>query len=217
MAPFSCCYPRKVWATRANVCRADPIEGASQSKMKPSKLLHVAFAAVWLVLASGCATVKNPPPVVDRTVDLSRFMGPWYVVAGQFTWLERNAYNGIESYELKPDGTIATTYTFRKGGFDGPLKTYRPSGSVFNRENNAEWRMQFLWPFKAAFLILYLDDEYRWTVIGEPTRKYLWIMAREPTIPGEIMEAITTRLAEIGYDTTKILPMPQKWPESSPR
>lgn len=182
-----------------------------------SKILQFAIPALGLALLAGCATVKDAPPVVDRKVELERFMGPWYVVAGRFTWLERNAYNGVESYELKPDGTIATTYAFRKGGFDGPLKTYYPSGSVFNRENNAEWRMQFLWPFKAAYLILFVDDEYRWTVIGEPSRKYLWIMAREPHIPDDIMESITARLAEIGYDTTKIVPMPQQWPEARPR
>ena len=77
-------------------------------------------------------------------------MGDWYVVAGQLTWLEKEAYNGVETYELKEGGKIATTYTFRKGGFDGPVKTYHPSGYVFNRESNAEWRMQFVWPFEAA-------------------------------------------------------------------
>lgn len=142
-------------------------------------------------------------------------MGPWYVIAGKFTWLERNAHNGIESYELKPDGTIATTYQFRDGGFDKPLKAYHPKGFVHNHENNAEWRMQFVWPFKAAYLIVYLDDDYRYTAIGEPDRKYVWIMSREPHVPPEEMERIKNRLKEIGYDLSDIRTMPQQWPETA--
>lgn len=164
-------------------------------------------------LLTGCATV-NPPPTVPQKVDLPRFMGDWYVVAGQLTWLEKEAYNGVETYELKEGGKIATTYTFRKGGFDGPVKTYHPSGYVFNRESNAEWRMQFVWPFEAAYLILFLDDEYRYTVIGEPGRKYLWIMARKPHIPDDVMKTILSHLEGIGYDVSKIKAMPQKWTES---
>ena len=169
-------------------------------------------------LASGCATTRTPPPVVDKKVDLQRFMGPWYVVAGQFTWIERKAWNGIESYELKPDGTIATTYTFRKGGADGPLKSYHPSAIIVDRESNAEWGMRFLWPFRATFLILFLDEEYLYTVIGEPDRKYLWIMSRTPTIPDDVMKTIEQRMTDIGYDPAKFTRMPQVWPEpaSSP-
>lgn len=180
------------------------------------------FAAYFLLVASSlllcsCTTSRPHLPIVDRKVDLERFMGDWYVIAGKFTFLEKNAFNGIESYELKPDGKIATTYTFRKGGFDGPLKRYNPTGFIHNPENNAEWRMQFLWPFKTPYLILYLDEEYRYTAIGEPDRKYLWIMAREPDVPDSVMNAITSRLTEVGYDTSSLQTMPQQWPETSPR
>lgn len=184
--------------------------------MNMKKISALCVGGIGLSLVTGCATVR-PPPVVSQKVDLNRFAGPWYVIAGQFTWLENGAHNGIESYELKPDGKIATTYEFRKGGFDGPLKRYHPTGAVFDHANNAEWRMQFLWPFKAKYLILFLDEAYRYTVIGEPGRKYLWIMAREPRIPAEVMTTITNRLAEIGYDTGKITFMPQQWPEKASR
>ena len=184
-------------------------------KAKIMRIMVMAGAAAWL--AGGCASTGTPPPVVDRKVDLERFMGPWHVVAGQFTWLERHAWNGIESYELEPDGTIATTYTFRKGAADGPLKSYHPSAIVYDRETNAVWGMRFLWPFRATFLILFLDDEYRYTVIGEPDRKYLWIMSRTPSIPDEVMQGIERRMREIGYDPAQFKRMPQVWPETPPR
>ena len=75
-------------------------------------------------------------------------------------FLEKDAYNAVESYELSEDGSILTTFRFNKGSFDGPQKTMNPKAFVYNTETNAEWRMQFLWPFKAVYLITYLADDY---------------------------------------------------------
>ena len=53
-------------------------------------------------------------------------MGDWYVIANIPTFLEKNAYNPIESYEINPDGTIATTFSFNAGSYDGEQKIYHP-------------------------------------------------------------------------------------------
>ena len=86
-------------------------------------------------------------------VDLEKYMGDWYVIANIPTFIEKNAINAIESYKLSSDGIIHTTFSFNKGSPEGEKKIYRPKGFVFNTETNAEWRMQFLWPFKMPFLI----------------------------------------------------------------
>jgi apolipoprotein D and lipocalin family protein len=162
-------------------------------------------------LFAGCATTPPPPPVAQK-VDLERFMGDWYVIAGKFTWLERDAHNAIEQYTLREDGRIDTTFTFRRGGFDGPEKVYRPLGSIYDTETNAEWRMQFLWPFKAAYLILYLDDAYQYTAIGVPSRRYLWIMSRTTTIPESQMNSILGHLRSVGYDLSDLQWIPHAAP-----
>ena len=81
------------------------------------------------------------------------------------------------------DKTIATTFTFRKGSFDGERKEYNPTGYVRNELTNAEWGMQFIWPIKADYRIIYLTDDYSQTIIGRNKRDYVWIMARTPEIP----------------------------------
>ena len=78
---------------------------------------------------AGCRSV-HPPIALADDVDLERFMGDWYVIANIPTRLERDAYGAVESYRLEPDGTVATTFTFRKGGFDGERKQYTPRGFV---------------------------------------------------------------------------------------
>ena len=68
-----------------------------------------------------------------------------------------------------------------------------------------------LWPFKLPFLIIELDKEYSYTVIGYPSRKFVWIMAREPKMEEERYNKILDNLADIGYDTTLIQKVPQHW------
>ncbi len=137
-------------------------------------------------------------------------MGDWYVIAHIPAFIEDEAHNAVESYALDKDGTIATTYVFNDGGLDGPLKTYRPRGFVHNDETKAEWRMQFVWPFKAAYLIVHLDDAYQTTVIGVPDRDYAWIMARTKTLPEARYQELVEILAETGHDLTKLRRVPHR-------
>ncbi|WP_026333196.1 lipocalin family protein [Thioalkalivibrio sp. ALM2T] len=167
------------------------------------------FAGLVLgILMTGCSSPQKMP-TVDH-VELDRYMGDWYVIANIPTFLERDAYNALEQYALNDDGTIATTFSFNKGGFDGPRREYNPTGFV-QSEDNAEWGMRFLWPFKAEFLIVYLDEDYSQTVIGRSKRDYVWIMAREPAMPEDDYQAILAYLDELGYDTDEIQRVPQRW------
>ena len=144
-------------------------------------------------------------------VDLERFMGDWYVIANIPTFVEKGAHNALENYALNSDGTIATTFTFRKDGFDGKLKEYNPKGFVLDTETNALWGMRFIWPLKSDYRVVYLDDDYSTTVIGRNARDFVWIMARTPTIPESEYEAIVDFVGGLGYDTSKIERVPQRW------
>lgn len=170
----------------------------------------IAAAAGWALgmLVTACGPSLPPLETVPR-VDIPRFMGDWYVIANIPTWIEEGAHNAVESYRLDADGTIATTFTFNKGGFDGPVKTHNPRGFIIDPASNAVWGMQFLWPIKAEYLIIYLNEDYSQTVIGRSKRDYVWIMARTPTIPEEDYAAILDVIAGQGYDIQKIRPVPQ--------
>ena len=144
-------------------------------------------------------------------VDLQKFMGPWYVIANIPTFLEKEAYNAVETYRLNDDGTIATTFTFRKGGFDGKQKEYNPKGFVRDEESNALWGMRFVWPIKADYRIVYLDDDYSKTIIGRQSRDYVWIMARTPTISESDYKMLLSKVESLGYDMTKVKRVPQSW------
>ena len=162
------------------------------------------------LLLAGCQASLPPLETVEQ-VDLERFMGDWYVIANIPTFIEQGAHNAVESYRLDDDGTIATTFTFRKDAFDGPEKAYHPRGFVRNTQSNAEWGMQFIWPIKADYRIVYVDDDYSQTIIGRNKRDYAWIMARTPTISREDFFEHVKLLREQGYDTEKLKVVPQRW------
>ena len=173
-------------------------------------ILAPGLASLALVALPGCGVSpqKVTVPVVEK-VDLPRFMGPWYVIGVIPTFIEKDAYNAIETYELAPDGTIKTTFTLNKGGFDGERKVYTPRGFVVPGTNNAIWGMQFIWPVKAEFVISHLDADYTETIIARSARDYVWIMARTPIIDDARYAALVQRVADMGYDTTKLVKVPQ--------
>ena len=136
-------------------------------------------------------------------------MGDWYVIASIPTSIEKEAYNAVESYRLAEDGTIETTFSFNKGAFDGPLKVYRPRGFIQDKQSNAVWGMQFFWPFKAEYRVIYLAEDYSLTVIGRTKRDYVWIMARKPFIPKADYNRILAFIGDQGYDISRLRKVPQ--------
>ncbi len=172
-------------------------------------------ALVASMFAAGCAHTPPTIPPVD-SVDLQRFMGDWYVIANIPSFPEREAYNAVETYELGDDGRIMTTFRFRKGSFDAPVKIMHPVGRVIPGSGNAVWDMQVFWPIKAEYVIVGLDDDYSQTIIGRSKRDYAWVMARTPTISEQDYQAALAKLTALGYSLEKLRKVPQQWPETAP-
>ncbi len=159
------------------------------------------------LVTAACSSPAAMPPVAH--VDLPRFMGDWYVIAHIPSWPERDAYDAVESYALRDDGRIQTTFRYRDGSFDEPIKTMTPIGTVRPDTGNAVWGMQFIWPIQAEYVIAYLDDDYRTTIVGRSKRDYVWIMARSPRLDDAEYAGLVERVAALGYDTGKLRRVPR--------
>ncbi len=179
----------------------------SQNNSNIARLARLLGLLPVMTLAA-CSTYSPVRTVAQ--LDLERFMGDWYVIANIPTFIERKAHNAIESYELVGSKRVATTFRFNQGAFDGPLKTYKPTGFVTDDPSNAIWRMQFIWPIKADYRVIYLNADYTQTVIGRNKRDFVWIMARTPSIPEANYLAILGEISRQGYDISKIQTVPQR-------
>ena len=169
------------------------------------------FAAGAAGLLAACNTMPALPPLETAAqVDLPRFMGDWYVIASIPTRFERNIHNAVERYDLRPDGLIATTFTYNDGAPDGPLKRMTPVGTVVDKRSNAVWTMRFIWPFEADYRIAYLAADYSQVIIGREKRDYVWIMARSPRLSAADDAALVARVAAMGYDTALLQRVPHR-------
>ena len=180
--------------------------------MNTLRILVVATSTLF-----GACVMSNAQPLeaIDRHIELERFMGDWYVIASIpiDLWFasEAGAHNAVENYALLDNGKIKTTYTFRRDGFDGEEEQFNPVGWVHNTETNAEWRMQFVWPFRSAYLIAWLDENYEHTIIGVPDRSHVWIMSRSPDIGEANYNRLIEITAELGHDTKLLQRIPHRW------
>jgi apolipoprotein D and lipocalin family protein len=180
-------------------------------RQKPLETSRLRRLAGWLaapLLVAGCSQPATIPNAGN--VDIERFMGPWYVIANIPTFIERGAHNAVETYARDPDGTIATTFSFRRDAFDGKLVEYHPRGFV-SEDSTSIWGMRFIWPIKAEYVIAYVAPDYSQTIIARSARDYVWIMARTPTLPDEDYARLVAFVGELGYDTAKLERVPQQW------
>jgi apolipoprotein D and lipocalin family protein len=160
-------------------------------------------------LLAGCATTARLPLRTVPHVDLNRYMGDWYVIANIPYVLENGKVATLDRYAPRPDGRMDNIFIFRKGSFDAPEQQWHGISWVHNRETNAEWRVQFIWPFRVPYLVIDLDPDYHWAVIGHPSRNYFWILARARSLPDDVYRGILERAAGQGYDTSRIAKVPQ--------
>jgi len=165
-------------------------------------------AAVVLVACAASPERQVPPLALAASVDLPRFMGDWYVIAAIPTAFENDAHNPMERYRLEPDGTVATTFSFNKGAPDGPRSQYDSRGFVVAGSANAIWEQQYVWPFRADYRISYVADDYSAVIVTRLKRDYVWIMARQRSIPEAELRRLADFVAAQGYDPNLLKRMP---------
>jgi apolipoprotein D and lipocalin family protein len=154
----------------------------------------------------GCATHKTdetPLTVVD-SVDLQRYLGKWYEIASYPAWFQKDCTGSTAEYDLLPDGRIQVVNRCFEKQLDGPLKESEGKAEVVDTRTNAKLKVWFFWPFKGDYWIIDLDPDYRWVVVGTPSRKYLWILSRTPTMDRKLYEDILSRLPAKGYDPGRL-------------
>lgn len=159
-------------------------------------------ATLLALLVVGCAS-REPLPTV-KSVDLQRYSGKWHEIAKYPNWFQRNCAGAATAvYTPRPDGKIAVVNSCvdKKGQ---PIVA-KGVASVVPDSGNAKLKVKFFGPFAGDYWIIGLDEkDYSWALVGHPSRKYLWILAREPKMDARLYERILALADERGYDVSKI-------------
>lgn len=170
------------------------------------KLLILIFAASCSSLSAG-----NPPLDVVQHVDLQKYLGKWYEVARFDQSFQKNCTATQAHYSMRSDGDIKVMNTCRLFTPDGELKVAEGRAWVKDKKSNAKLKVQFfLKAIKLSFLagnywILDLDQNYQYALIGDPSRKYLWILSRTKVMDEAIFQNLVKKAEELKFDTSKLL------------
>ena len=151
------------------------------------------------------AARSQPLLEVAPSVDLARYAGKWYEIARLPNRFQRDcATNTTATYTLRPDGKITVVNECRKA--DGRLKSAKGAARVADSKGpNTKLKVTFFWSFSGNYWIIELDPEYRWVVVGEPGRDYLWILCREPRMDEAVYNQIIERVKQQGYEVGRLM------------
>jgi apolipoprotein D and lipocalin family protein len=157
----------------------------------------------------GVAPADLQPLETVEQVDIARYMGKWYEIAKYPVVFERGCSGVTAEYTLRDDGTVGVLNTCR--GSDGTTinNTIEGFASVADPSAPAKLTVYFFYPFGAPYWIIELDENYQYAVVGDPSRTYLWILSRTPTLDESIYSQIIERLPARGYDPGRLERMPQ--------
>lgn len=144
-----------------------------------------------------------------KSVDLNRYVGKWYEIASFYQRFQKGCVASTALYSLREDGDIDVLNECRLKTFDGKLKKAKGKARVVDTITNAKLKVSFFWPFWGKYWIIDLGENYEYAVVGHPSRDYLWILSRTPTLDENVLSGILERLKSQHYDLSKLNKTPQ--------
>ena len=170
-------------------------------------IFKTALIATLLSIVSLPALAQSPqinsvPVASVASVDLARYVGKWFEIGSFPMFFQRDCVGDTTAeYTLAPDGRVKVNNRCRsQKGFDEAIGT----ATVVDGFANSRLKVSFFWPFKADYWVIGLDADYRWAVVGNPNRKYLWVLSRTPQLPKPLLEAALAAATAQGFDLSQL-------------
>ena len=166
-----------------------------------------------LILALTLAACATAPPEGVRPVtsfDINRYLGQWYEIARLDHSFERGMSDVSATYQLQDDGSVKVI----NRGYDTQRQAWKEAigRAVFIGDSHtASLKVSFFGPFYGGYHVIALDQQsYRWALVAGPDRDYLWILARDKTLPADIREQLVSQARGLGFATDQLIWVEQK-------
>jgi apolipoprotein D and lipocalin family protein len=171
-------------------------------------LCRFTLLAALLLLLAGCGGRHPPLPTVEH-VDVERYLGTWYEIARYPAPFQEGCVATSANYSAREGGGIRVVNRCLVDSLDGELREAEGRARIVDTETNAKLKVTFFWPFYGDYWVLGLGPDYEWSLVGEPGRRYLWILSRTRQMDPDTYRDIVGRLPALGYDADRLLVTPQ--------
>lgn len=172
-------------------------------------LIGAGFAAAGLA-AVAIFRLRSRHPIGNRRVpepckpvDLNRYLGRWYEIARYDQRFEQGCKAATADYSMTADGDILVVNRCRKE--NGRLVEARGLAKIGDAQTNAKLKVSFFRPFYGEYWVIDRADDYSWSIVGESSGRYLWILSREPRPGDQQVRQLVNRASELGYNTSMLL------------
>ena len=176
------------------------------------KVTLFVVAAVVVILAAilwrpAAASSGQPGLQTTPRVDLLRYMGSWYEIARLDHRFQKDCIGSSAEYTLRSDGEVDVLNRCVSGK-DGSRREAKGRAWSVDPVTNSRLKVSFFWPFRGDYWIVELGENYEYSVVGSPDRKYLWVLAREPVMDETLYSGIVERLRRLGYPVDSLVRRP---------
>jgi len=165
------------------------------------------FAAL-IILATAftlTACMGKPKDITPvKNFQAEKYLGKWYEIARLDNRFERGLTQVTATYSLRDDGGISV----QNRGYSAKNKEWKESiGKAFFVEDKttAYLKVYFFGPFYGSYVVFDLDENYQYSLVTGGDKSYFWLLARTPTIPGDVKASLLEKAAALGFDTTKLI------------
>jgi apolipoprotein D and lipocalin family protein len=171
------------------------------------------------LLLSACRSTEEAlPPATAERVEISRYLGRWHEIVRLPMPFQKEQEAAIAEYGLRSNGEVSVRNIAVRE--DGATREVRGQARVLNPGSNSkllvrfnEWFSVFVpQPKRGNYWILHVDAEYRTALVGTPDRRYLWVLARDRSLPESELQRLLKLARDQGYDTKKLIRSAQHKP-----
>lgn len=196
--------------------------GHPMTPLLPAPWRTLLVASSLLLLGTGCAATTTerlglPELPTVASVDLERYQGLWYEIASFPQWFQEGCTGTTATYRLNDEGEVDVLNRCFLETLDGELSETEGTARVTDPKTRSKLEVTFFWPFYGAYWIIDLDPSYAYAVVGHPSRDYLWILSRTPTLDEDVYAGILERLEAMGYPLDRLHETLQRTPSAGSR
>ncbi len=152
---------------------------------------------------AGCTGIPEGIEPVDD-FELEPYLGTWYEIARLDHRFERGLSNVTAYYSMREDGGV---HVLNRGFRIASGEWDEAEGKAYFIGDPSVGRLKvsFFGPFYGAYNIFELGEDYEYSMIAGPNRSYLWILAREPELPRELLDELVSKAEDAGFDTSELI------------